>query len=377
MAQEILRLKKKAVSAEESVAPDTPVEVPSKATKTRAKTKEAISSVNPVDDSPSEDTPIAPAAKGSKKNKSTKKTKGKAEPEPSVDVVVESSTSVEIPLESAIPLEVSPSPEPEQVVVTEAPPEKPKESISQISSESPEKDNKKEQVEAKPIFQAIGLVYGTVHQLGEEKFLEIEGKRYPIHGWQRRYKPYRGIDNSEKHYFKVYPSWHRKKGEDGNYYYEFGFSLVGIIKKPGPIKVNNFILKGIWQISKFTGEPILLIYRNTKKNIGDLCRPLNAYIIWENPSVEPWTFVAKEDSETKTVEKNKKEQKKQLKRYFCQVKAEFNPETGKLTVIEELDKPTTVIPCYISPRAAKKAKQRQKAAENIMDTPNPALETTQ
>jgi hypothetical protein len=66
--------------------------------------------------------------------------------------------------------------------------------------------------------------------------------------------------------------------------------------------------------------------------------------VWKDAPVEPFEY-----------DPSLKEKQDYAKRYFCQVKVIFSPETQEFTVSNLLEEPTTTIPPYIKPKKFQKS----------------------
>ncbi|MEB3311058.1 MAG: hypothetical protein VKJ02_12560 [Snowella sp.] len=191
-------------------------------------------------------------------------------------------------------------------------------------------------------FQAIGVVSGKLVQQESRYCLQIEEQVYPISISGKKFNQV--VKLEQEVYFRVYPHWFISF-ENQEEQSRLAFRIMGASTQPfGLFEVNHFILRGIWQKSPVTGEPLLTVYRNQSRGRWDKCKPLHIPLIWEDAPVEPFYY---DPNLTKD---------EQVKRYFCQLEAIFDAESQTFKVIRQLDEPTTQIPPYV---------KRQKFSQNV------------
>jgi hypothetical protein len=74
--------------------------------------------------------------------------------------------------------------------------------------------------------------------------------------------------------------------------------------------------------------------------------------VWKDAPVEPFEY-----------DPSLKEKQDYSKRYFCQVKVIFSPETQEFTVSNLLEEPTTTIPPYIKPKKFQKSSKVETSSQ--------------
>jgi len=221
-----------------------------------------------------------------------------------------------------------------------------------VPENSPESQTQdKEEPEPKsPIFQAFGLVKGKILEQGSSYILQIEDKTYPLFGSRGRIKSFMG--GEEEVYLRVYPNWqpNTKKEEVLR---NLSFTAVAILEKcPKNYPVNHFKVRGIWQKVPFLAEPVITVYRNQSRGAHDDCKALHFPLVWKDAPVEAFQY----DSSLKG-------KQDYSKRFFCQVKVIFSPETEQFTVSSLLEEPTTDIPPYIKPKKSPKPPNIEKSSQ--------------
>ena len=214
------------------------------------------------------------------------------------------------------------------------------ENSSENSPESQTQD-KAEPEQKSPIFQAFGLVKGKILEQGSSYVLQIEDKTYPLFGPRGRIKSF--VGSEEEVYLRVYPNWQPNTQKEA-VLRNLSFTAVAILEKcPKNYPVNHFKVRGIWQRVPFLAEPVITVYRNQSRGAHDDCKALHFPLVWKDAPVEPFEY-----------DPSLKEKQDYSKRYFCQVKVIFSPETQEFTVSNLLEEPTTTIPPYIKPKKFQK-----------------------
>jgi hypothetical protein len=214
------------------------------------------------------------------------------------------------------------------------------ENPSENSPESQTQD-KAEPEQKSPIFQAFGLVKGKILEQGSSYVLQIEDKTYPLFGPRGRIKSF--VGSEEDVYLRVYPNWQPTTQKE-EFLRNLSFTVVAILEKcPKNYPVNHFKVRGIWQKVPFLAEPVITVYRNQSRGAHDDCKALHFPLVWKDAPVEPFEY-----------DPSLKEKQDYSKRYFCQVKVIFSPETQEFTVSNLLEEPTTTIPPYIKPKKFQK-----------------------
>ncbi len=207
--------------------------------------------------------------------------------------------------------------------------------------------NKTESEEKSPIFQAFGLVKGKILEQESSYVLQIEDKTYPLSASRERLKSF--IGREEEVYLRVYPNW-KSNVQKEEVLRNLSFTVVAVLAQcPKNYQVNHFKVRGIWQKVPFLAEPVITVYRNQSRGAQDDCKALHFPLVWKDASVEAFEY-----------DPSLKGKQDYSKRYFCQVKVIFSPETEEFTVSHLLEEPTTTIPPYIKP---KKSQKPPKSAE--------------
>ena len=233
--------------------------------------------------------------------------------------------------------------------VPENSPENSPENPSENSPESQTQD-KAEPEQKSPIFQASGLVKGKILEQGSSYILQIEDKTYPLFGSRGRIKSF--VGSEEEVYLRVYPNWQPNTQKEA-VLRNLSFTAVAILEKcPKNYPVNHFKVRGIWQRVPFLAEPVITVYRNQSRGAHDDCKALHFPLLWKDAPVEAFEY----DSSLKG-------KQEYSKRFFCQVKVIFSPETDEFTVSGLLEEPTTDIPPYIKPKKSPKPPKVEKSSQ--------------
>jgi hypothetical protein len=243
---------------------------------------------------------------------------------------------------------------PENLVPENPVPENPvpENSLENPSENSPESQtqDKAEPEQKSPIFQASGLVKGKILEQGSSYILQIEDKTYPLFGSRGRIKSF--VGSEEEVYLRVYPNWQPTTQKE-EVLRNLSFTAVAILEKcPKNYPVNHFKVRGIWQRVPFLAEPVITVYRNQSRGAHDDCKALHFPLLWKDAPVEAFQY----DSSLKG-------KQDYSKRFFCQVKVIFSPETEEFTVIGLLEEPTTDIPPYIKPKKSPKPPNIEKSSQ--------------
>jgi hypothetical protein len=228
----------------------------------------------------------------------------------------------------------------------------PENSLENPSENSPESQtqDKAEPEQKSPIFQASGLVKGKILEQGSSYILQIEDKTYPLFGSRGRIKSF--VGSEEEVYLRVYPNWQPTTQKE-EVLRNLSFTAVAILEKcPKNYPVNHFKVRGIWQRVPFLAEPVITVYRNQSRGAHDDCKALHFPLLWKDAPVEAFQY----DSSLKG-------KQDYSKRFFCQVKVIFSPETEEFTVIGLLEEPTTDIPPYIKPKKSPKPPNIEKSSQ--------------
>jgi hypothetical protein len=245
---------------------------------------------------------------------------------------------------------VSPeNPVPENPVPENPVPENSLENPSENSPESQTQDEAEPEPKS-PIFQAFGLVKGKILEQGSSYILQIEDKTYPLFGSRGRIKSF--VGSEEEVYLRVYPNWQPNTQKEA-VLRNLSFTAVAILEKcPKNYPVNHFKVRGIWQRVPFLAEPVITVYRNQSRGAHDDCKALHFPLLWKDAPVEAFQY----DSSLKG-------KQDYSKRFFCQVKVIFSPETEEFTVSGLLEEPTTDIPPYIKPKKSPKPPKVEKSSQ--------------
>ena len=201
-----------------------------------------------------------------------------------------------------------------------------------------------------PIFQAFGLVKGKILEQGSSYVLQIEDKTYPLFGPRGRIKSF--VGSEEEVYLRVYPNWQPTTQKEA-VLRNLSFTVVAVLAQcPKNYPVNHFKVRGIWQRVPFLAEPVITVYRNQSRGAHDDCKALHFPLVWKDAPVEAFQY----DSSLKG-------KQDYSKRFFCQVKVIFSPETEQFTVSGLLEEPTTDIPPYIKPKKSPKPPKVEKSSQ--------------
>jgi len=296
--------------------------------------------VNLIQEIPSE-IEVKDSEKETKKTQAKKKETKSVELLPIAEKIEEISTIQEISPETAIP---------EAVPVIESQPAKTKKKKTKkakvspenpVSENPPESQDKAEPEPQSPIFQAFGFVKGKILEQGSSYVLQIEEQTYPLFGPRERVKSF--VGGEDEVYLRVYPNWQPTTQKE-TVLRNLSFTVVAILAQcPKNYQVNHFKVRGIWQKVPFLAEPVITVYRNQSRGAHDDCKALQFPLVWKDAPVEPFEY-----------DPSLKEKQDYSKRYFCQVKVIFSPETQEFTVSNLLEEPTTTIPPYIKPKKFQK-----------------------
>jgi hypothetical protein len=219
-----------------------------------------------------------------------------------------------------------------------------------VPENPPESQDKAEPEPKSPIFQASGLVKGKILEQGSSYILQIENKTYPLFGSRGRIKSF--VGSEEEVYLRVYPNWQPNTQKEA-VLRNLSFTAVAILEKcPKNYPVNHFKVRGIWQKVPFLAEPVITVYRNQSRGAHDDCKALHFPLVWKDAPVEAFEY----DSSLKG-------KQDYSKRFFCQVKVLFSPETEQFTVSGLLEEPTTDIPPYIKPKKSPKPPKVEKSSQ--------------
>jgi hypothetical protein len=210
-----------------------------------------------------------------------------------------------------------------------------------VPENPPESQDKAEPEPKSPIFQAFGLVKGKILEQGSFYVLQIGEQNYPLFGPRERIKSF--VGDEDEVYLRVYPNWKSNTQKEA-VLRNLSFTVVAVLAKcPKNYQVNHFKVRGIWQKVPFLAEPVITVYRNQSRGAYDDCKALHFPLVWQDAPVEPFEY-----------DPSLKEKQDYSKRYFCQVKVIFSPETQEFTVSNLLEEPTTTIPPYIKPKKFQK-----------------------
>ena len=206
-----------------------------------------------------------------------------------------------------------------------------------------------------PIFQAVGVVEGIVSMEENSKVsITIEGQKYALRYVASKKRHYQElieqlkVEKNLKQKLSVYPHYNHQ-GEKG----KLSFNLVSVEKKEKKgaifteLEPGQFKIAGFWQHIPYCSTPCVTILRNyqlslakkieqigKKKALG-LLQANHLPVIWSKASHEPFKY----DEELS--------KKKQMPRYFVQLKVRLKAESGLFEVLEEMGVATTTAPRYL------------------------------
>ena len=357
--EEILAIQQE-ISLNQEIASETEAKDSGKKTKTQTREKAAqlgeilsfVEGIKPIQEEANLTQEIPSEIEAKDSEKKTKKTQAKKKETKSVELVPidekveEIETIQEISPETVIPEAVpviEPQPAKAKKQKTKKAKVSPENSVPENSPENPVPETPKtEEPEQKsPIFQAFGLVKGKILEQGSSYVLQIEDKTYPLFGPRGRIKSF--VGSEEDVYLRVYPNWQPNAQKEA-VLRNLSFTVVAVLVQcPKNYQVNHFKVRGIWQKVPFLVEPVITVYRNQSRGAHDDCKALHFPLVWQDAPVEPFEY-----------DPSLKEKQDYSKRYFCQVKVIFSPETQEFTVSSLLEEPTTTIPPYIKPKKFQK-----------------------
>jgi len=193
-------------------------------------------------------------------------------------------------------------------------------------------------------------VKGKILEKGSFYVLQIGEQIYPLFGPRERIKSF--VGREEEVYLRVYPNWQPNTQKE-EVLRNLSFTVVAILEKcPKNYPVNHFKVRGIWQRVPFLAEPVITVYRNQSRGTHDDCKALHFPLVWKDAPVEAFEY-----------DPSLKEKQDYSKRFFCQVKVIFSPETEEFTVSSLLEEPTTDIPPYIKPKKSPKPPNIEKSSQ--------------
>jgi hypothetical protein len=334
--------------------------------KTKAQTREKaaelgempslVEEIKPIQEEVSLTQEIPSEIEAKDSEKKTKKTQAKKKKTKSVELVpidekVEEIETIQETLPETIISEAVPVIESQPAKAKKQKTKKAKVSPENPVPENPPESQDKAEPEPKsPIFQAFGLVKGKILEQGSSYVLQIGEQTYPLFGPRGRIKSF--VGSEEEVYLRVYPNWqpNTKKEEVLR---NLSFTAVAILEKcPKNYPVNHFKVRGIWQRVPFLAEPVITVYRNQSRGAHDDCKALHFPLVWKDAPVEAFQY----DSSLKG-------KQDYSKRFFCQVKVIFSPETEEFTVSGLLEEPITDIPPYIKPKKSPKPPKVEKSSQ--------------
>ncbi len=243
------------------------------------------------------------------------------------------------------------------------------ESSKASDSSDPNSAKKKEKTESsveknqtpEAIFQAVGVIKGLVVYRDEQLKIQIEDKEYGLLSApsKDKRKTFEGLKEeikakgSSEKVLVVYPSVNYfKEGEEQRRAVLFRVVSVKEVKSEivtwNELKEREFRLSGTWQ---YIGEQrAVTICRNwseslekylekaSKQQKSKMLKPSYLPMEWSDAPVEAFRYAQDSEAENK-------------KPCFVSVKAVFEPGLDKFKVIEQLAKPSHLIPRYISAQA--------------------------
>ncbi len=305
--------------------------------------------VNLTQEIPS-DIEVKDVEKKTKKTQAKKKETKSVELLPIAEKVEEIETIQEISPEPIIP-EAVPAIEPQPAQAKKQKTKKAKVSPENPVPENPPESQDKVEPEPKsPIFQAFGFLKGKILEQESSYVLQIEDKTYPLFGPRGRIKSF--VGSEEEVYLRVYPNWQATTQKE-MVLRNLSFTVVAVLVQcPKNYQINHFKVRGIWQKVPFLVEPVITVYRNQSRGAHDDCKALHFPLVWKDAPVEPFEY-----------DPSLKEKQDYSKRYFCQVKVIFSPETQEFTVSNLLEEPTTTIPPSIKPKKFQKSSKVETSSQ--------------
>jgi len=209
--------------------------------------------------------------------------------------------------------------------------------------------------EARPIFQAIGIIRGEVRFEEDRATIEINGNSYALDYPPMRKSVYIRLrkmveeQGQSHHCLLVYPR--AKHFPEKEKQQEILFQIVRIITKENShpiadqLKDNEFIVRGLWQFIPVCRIPCISIYRNKEQHLLQAVKkanPLKRYnmqkpthlpFVWKDAPIKPFRYNPKAETQDDVG--------------FVQVKAKFLPNKNAFAVDSLVDMPKMEAPPYL------------------------------
>ena len=245
-------------------------------------------------------------------------------------------------------------------------------SSAEITKEETTTVNAEKSKTPSAIFQAVGVIEGIVSIEENGKVtITIEGQKYSLgyvtHSKKKNYQELveqLKVEKNLKRKLSVYPHYNHQ-GEKGKLKSRdaFGqkaypidllsFNLVSVEKKEKrgaiftELEPGEFKIAGFWQHIPYCETPCVTILRNYQPSLAKIVKQMDKKkalvllqanhlsVMWSKASYEPFKY----DEELS--------KKKQMPRYFVQLKVKLKGESGLFEVVEETGIATTTAPRYL------------------------------
>ncbi len=218
----------------------------------------------------------------------------------------------------------------------------PSKSVADLDAETPSPtDSESVQETDKPLFQAIGTLYGTVTKNDEDIFfIELGQKQYRLFFAGYRYAAFKKqYENNRLQplYLLVYPKYLIIPKKPPVVHFQ---AIAWQPENQWEDEPGMFTLKGVWQFLPQVRTPVISIYRN--KGVEDPTGKFKAahipVLMRRSDGANPFKF-------------NPKIAKEELPpRWFIQAKFRFMASRDCWGWVEDLEAPTQDIPWYKKPK---------------------------
>ncbi len=323
--------------------------------------------------------------------KSTTKTTQKLEPKSTAETTqqLEQKPTPEITQKlepkSTPAISTEPLPEPQNTPVIQPEQEQKTlyESTTLLSESESIAEDKSETKTPTKIFQGLGIIEGKIVKrfedndkyynivTGEKTYQLIINKKKIINFVKATYNP------DETQLLLVYPNLvHYRQPKEGTLPLKISFTIVaGLQELRHGLKVNEFILSGIYQQIGLYSGTVISVHRNktehlkhfvnrNKDKAKNLLRANHIPIFWEDSPVKPFRYNPNLDKD------------KQADRYFVEIKARFLPDREQWGFMELLGEPTLELPNFMkAPKPGQPGGEKVETRKNSSDTSTDRDET--
>lgn len=285
------------------------------------------------------------------------------------------------------PVQAESEPLPEPKIKEAIPPESEQKTLVKsttiLSESQPRAKNKSETQTSNKIFQGLGIIEGKIVKRFEDndKYynVEIGDKTYQLMSNRKNVTNFvKATYNPEQtQLLLVYPNLvHYRQRKEGTLPLKISFTIVAVLQElRHGLKVNEFILSGIYQQIKLYSGTVISVHRNktehlkhfvnrNKDKAKKLLRANHIPIFWEDSPVKAFQYNPELDKD------------KQGDRYFVEIKARFLPDREQWGFIELLGEPTLELPDLMKPPKPGSAKSQSDNKEKV-EKMNQELDTKQ